>query len=99
MDLQTIGTRKEVRWIEAYETDTKNRTRKVNRRVVADNRQAIMNDEEAAWLLENHPDFEWHDHSQGGFATVVDGLRYRITKEQKAAHKVVVSPKKAKPRK
>lgn len=85
--LQTIGTREESRWVAKLQRDENGRTRKVNNLVTEKLRQAIMNDEEAAWLLQNHPDLEWKKHSEGGLAVIIDGYRYRITHAQLAASK------------
>ena len=90
MDIKTIGTRHTVGYQLCYARDADARERTgltlQNRRIESDTRQAVMNDEEAAWLLKNYPDLEWKEHSEGGLAVILDGLRYRVTKEQKAAH-------------
>jgi hypothetical protein len=97
MDIKTIGTRKTSSYQQKYVKQDDGRAGLVNTLVVNEGRQAIMNDEEAKWLLKHFKKLEWKEHPEGDLATIFDGMRYRVTKAQKAAYSgskaVVEAPK------
>ena len=82
MDLMTIGVRTERKWRKTWKRDPKGRTKLTNILEVLENRQAHMNDEEAEWLLKNHPNMDWKPWSQGGQWVKLGELRYILTDKQ-----------------